>query len=37
MSTRLAQAWSKGRIIGQKLPLQRKHAWASLVLIEIAA
>lgn len=29
-------AWNKGRIVGQKLPLQPKHVWAIRVRIELA-
>jgi hypothetical protein len=29
-------AWKKGRIIGQKRPLQLKHVWAIRVRLEIA-
>lgn len=29
-------AWNKGRIAGQKLPLQQKHVWAIRVRLEIA-
>ena len=29
-------AWNKGRIVGQKLPLQPKHVWAIRVRLEIA-
>jgi site-specific recombinase XerC len=31
-----APAWNKGRIIGQKRPLQPKHVWAIRVRLEIA-
>jgi hypothetical protein len=31
-----APAWSKGRIIGLKRPLQLKHVWAIRVRLEIA-
>ena len=30
------RAWNKGRIIGQKLPLQPKHVWAIRVRLELA-
>lgn len=30
-------AWNKGRIVGQKRPLQPKHVWAIRVRLEIAA
>jgi hypothetical protein len=29
-------AWNKGRIVGQKRPLLRKHVWAIRVRLEIA-
>ncbi|MCZ4368769.1 integrase, partial [Sulfitobacter dubius] len=29
-------AWNKGRIVGQKRPLQPKHVWAIRVRLEIA-
>ena len=29
-------AWNKGRIIGQKRPLQPKHVWAIRIRLEIA-
>jgi len=30
------RAWNKGRIIGQKRPLQPKHVWAIRVRLELA-
>jgi len=30
-------AWNKGRIVGQKRPLQPEHVWAIRVRLELAA
>lgn len=32
----LCPAWNKGRIVGQKLPLNPKHVWAIRVRLELA-
>lgn len=32
----LRPAWNKGRIVGQKRPLQPKHVWAIRVRLELA-
>jgi hypothetical protein len=30
-------AWNKGRVVGQKRPLQPKHVWSIRVRLEMAA